>query len=316
MAKSIHQHIVPKVYLKYFSDNNFVHVVNFKDPFRKNIQRKGIGDKVFCRKKYYDFPNKHESQYVEDQLSGFEGYYNEVVKRLTDRSNLGYDTKQLIINWLHVSKIRNTHLREHMSELIGWVERTKYGLVHGAEAMRQREAEFARQGSIGGKLFQLENFINEKSHNEIKQQYSFDLLKKEWTILVSKQQNFITNDNPGFSYTLNPDWMRLGYSPLTKVFNLSDRGLVTHFFPLAPTLCLMTKPFPWTEHTTEKEIEEDVLRNIAFDEAATAFVDLINKATIECANGLLIARDKADIEKYIEDAAFKRQSQGSGSGDQ
>jgi hypothetical protein len=301
MKRTIRQHTIPRVYLKYFSSNSFVHVFNSKDKYRKHVQKKGISDKIFCRKAYYDFPNKNNQQYIENGLSSFEGKYHDIISRLENRTILNYDTKQLIINWLHISKIRSTRFRDHMGDMIGWIEKTKYGLMHGADAMKEKEREFAERGKMAGKLFQIESFLDEKHFNDFKKQHSLDFLQKDWTVLISKDRRFLTSDNPGFSHSINHDWIRLNYSPLTEVYNLSGNGFVTHFFPLSSSLCLMAKPFLWDDQTSEEIIRTDVLRDISFAEATGEFVDMINLATIETSNELIIAQEVSDIQKYLKD---------------
>jgi hypothetical protein len=188
-----------------------------------------------------------------------------------------------------------------MGDMIGWIEKTKYGLMHGADAMKEKEREFAERGKMAGKLFQIESFLDEKHFNDFKKQHSLDFLQKDWTVLISKDRRFLTSDNPGFSHSINHDWIRLNYSPLTEVYNLSGNGFVTHFFPLSSSLCLMAKPFLWDDQTSEEIIRTDVLRDISFAEATGEFVDMINLATIETSNELIIAQEVSDIQKYLKD---------------
>jgi hypothetical protein len=44
-----------------------------------------------------------------------------------------------------------------------------------------------------------------------------------------------------------------------------------------------------------------VLRDISFAEATGEFVDMINLATIETSNELIIAQEVSDIQKYLKD---------------
>jgi hypothetical protein len=63
----------------------------------------------------------------------------------------------------------------------------------------------------------------------------------------------------------------------------------------------MAKPFLWDDQTSEEIIRTDVLRDISFAEATGEFVDMINLATIETSNELIIAQEVSDIQKYLKD---------------
>lgn len=71
-TKKNQQHIVPSTYLKYFqiaNDPSFVYCINKADPFRTGAQKKGIKDKIFKRKKYYNTP-KYENNYIIEDVLG------------------------------------------------------------------------------------------------------------------------------------------------------------------------------------------------------------------------------------------------------
>ena len=79
MSKYVRQHIVPRVYLKYFSRDSFVYVFDTTNPYRKKIEKKGIGHRVFTSDNYYDTSIPETRKYLEETFSRFEATYNEII---------------------------------------------------------------------------------------------------------------------------------------------------------------------------------------------------------------------------------------------
>lgn len=136
------QHIIPKAYLKYFSENNFVHFIQLNNKYKTQVQKEGIGHRVFCdyEKKYYDFPNSKNEPVLEKMFQKWESRdYETIDERIESKQNISYETKQLIIEWLLMMKTRNSFYRDKISQVSAWLEKTKFGLIHGAVAMDKKE---------------------------------------------------------------------------------------------------------------------------------------------------------------------------------
>ncbi|WP_339607713.1 DUF4238 domain-containing protein [uncultured Roseivirga sp.] len=156
------QHTIPKAYLKYFTIDNFVHFLELKNPYTHKIRKEGIGHKVFCKTNYYNF---NGNKFVEKEFSKIESKdYEIIMDRLSTKQNIGYDTKQRIIKWVMMLKIRNTTFRDSLARLTTWIELTHYGIKYGRKAMDEKETEFILDGKKKVKQHSYQVFLTE---NEI-----------------------------------------------------------------------------------------------------------------------------------------------------
>ena len=302
MPIKVHQHIVPRVYLKYFSSESFVHVIQPGHLYRKGIQRKGIKDKIFTKENYYDSPTSANKKYLEDAFGTFEGIYNEIIQRIETRSNIGSDTKQMIVSWVHMMKMRSSFVRDLTSSIFSNIEKFSMGYREGAAAMHHAEktGKFKAGADQAGKLFQLMNFTPDEYNKSLKD-YTGDFLSKEWVIFYSTDLQFLTNDNPGFSITLNETTERLKMSPVFGDYNLSNEGLILHIFPLTPYLCLCVRSYRWPEDITDAQIELTLKGEIRYQKADTQFVDYVNEGVILTKQKLIVGQHAKDIERYLKD---------------
>jgi hypothetical protein len=300
MAGYRKQHIVPKTYLKQFaSQDNFVYVLEFNHQFRKSVQRKGIGHKIFCEENYYDFPNARREPVLEKMFARYESTYNQGLEMLRSKSELGYPAKQLFINWMMMMKSRSTLMRESTSDLVSWIEKTSFGLMHGREKMEEREIEFAKKGKAIGKALQISMFLDDKMYDEVVRAYSANFLNREWTVWHSPNKHFITSDNPGFSYTFSKDLLRLKLSPVSRVYNLNNEIHSAHTFPLTSHLCLTMRPIKWKDDVDEATMSKAFMSNIKFETASEDFVFDVNRMTAQTSHKLVIARSSADLSLAI-----------------
>lgn len=109
------QHIIPEAYLKYFSTNSKVYVIQLNNEYRSNIQEKGIGDKIFCdyENYYYNFPNRSNKPILENMFGRIESNdYETIMSRVNKNLDLGFETKDIIINWMLMMKMRNSFFRD------------------------------------------------------------------------------------------------------------------------------------------------------------------------------------------------------------
>lgn len=286
MSKHVRQHIVPRVYLQYFATESFVHVLDTTHPYKNHVERKGVRDKVFTRENYYDTSHAETKKFLEETFSRFEDKYNEIISRLRNKQNLGLDTKNLLITWLHMTKMRSSFVRRIASTVFDNLEDSD-----GQESKTNKQD--------GGKIFQLSMFSLDEYRKTLKE-YSDDFRMKDWVILSSDDHRFLTNDNPGFSMTFTERNELLNIHPAFGDFNLSDEGLIVHIFPLTSDMCLCLKPFLWTKGTTEKKMLDDVNRDIRFELASTEFIQLINESVIRTKDHLIISKQKEDIERFLK----------------
>lgn len=237
------QHIIPKTYLKQFAmADSHVALVQFDNPYNKRIQRKGIGDKVFCQSNYYDFPNRNHEPVLEKLFSINEQSYQEFLAMLVDETELGYPLKQSLINWMLMMKSRSNFYRDQVADVVGWIEKTTYGLANGREAMEEKNDAFRIKGKLVSKGLQLSRFLQTDMYAELQKEYSLNFLNRKWVMVKAGKREFLTSDNPGYSFTFSQDLERLGMSPVSGVYNLNNNVNSAHVFPLTKQFCLQLLP--------------------------------------------------------------------------
>jgi hypothetical protein len=290
------QHIVPAVYLKHFATESFVHLINYADPYRKNIQRQGIRAKVFCKPNYYDW----RSTQLEKYFSRLESWYDKIVDRLTTGQSIGIETKHWITQWMHMSKMRSELVRDIYTGLFTNVERFSHGYVLKADEMQRRENEFVERGNMMGKIFQLQNFLT-NDYDETFKQYGNNFMNKEWIVYTSINRKFITSDNPGFSFVPSERRRLLKLPMFTRDYALGDSGYIAHYFPLSSHMCLFLKSLPWHDEARRAENEKDIGKDIHFETASNDIVDDINNVTHSTRNKMVIANDAKDLQSFISE---------------
>lgn len=295
------QHINPEVYLKHFATKNFVYLINLKDKYRQNIQRKGIGDRVFWGENYYNFPNRKNEPILEKMFGKVESQtYEKIIENIENRTNLGYDTKQLLIEWLFMLKFRSKKFRDNFSELNSWLEKTMHGLKYGKESMQEKEEFFKESGKKVGKGMQLSAFLNKEIHPDLKKSFSLNFLYKHWEILEAEGKYFITSDNPGYSYTCSIDLIRLNISPISSMYNMNNSVNSFHVFPLTNDKCLLLSPIMKGDlpEINEKELEKLVDSEIKFRKCTESHLNQLNEGTATTAYNLIIGKKESDLKKY------------------
>lgn len=286
------QHIIPQVYLKHFAENKCVYIIALSNKYNRAIQHKGIGDKVFCNyeKRYYDFPNYNNEPILEKYFSKRENTdYETIISRIDSRHNLSIETKFLIIDWILMMKTRSAFFRDRISKNISWIEEIKYRLINGNDKLT--EIDFIKNGKENGKAIQLSSFLEYNDYIEIQKEYSINFLNREWEILTTENDEFITNDNPGFSISISYDIYRLGLSPVSSIFNLDNSIYSIHYFPLTSNKCLCLSPI-------RKGKSLEINSDIKFQNASSEEVTIINHNTILTSYKLIISKSQNILINY------------------
>lgn len=120
---------------------------------------------------------------------------------------------------------------------------------------------------------------------------------------TTEEKQFITNDNPGFSFTSSDDIIRLDLNPINPKFNLAiNEDIRFNYFVLSPKYCLQLSPILMKSDDNEQEeiIESIGKKPIKIVSPSDELIDEINIAVVETANKLVIAMDKVRLESYIE----------------
>lgn len=306
------QHVIPQAYLKHFADNKFVYLVELKNQYNKNIRRLGIGSKVFCdyEKNYYDFPNSNNEPVLEKLFSKHESDYGKIIDRIYTKQHISCETKWLIVDWMLMIKTRSTLFRDQYSSAFEWIEKTKHGLVHGKEDMMKYTDDFKETGKKAGKGIQLSGFLNSINYAALRKSYISSFLNRHWTVFESENDDFITNDSPGFSISFSPYILRLGLSPLSSKYNLDNKVNSIHYFPLSSKKCL--RLFPILEgdlpEISEAEMRKFVFSNIKYERASKEFIEEFNRNVVETAHKVVISKNELNLRSCIDKAQLIRHS--------
>ncbi len=291
------QHIIPEAYLKYFSTNSKVFVIQFNNTHRRNIQEKGIGDKIFCDYEdyYYNFPNINNEPILEKMFGRIESNdYETIMAGVESNSNLGFNIKDLLIKWLLMMKIRSSFFRDTFSKNISWAEKTITGLRTKTKLTEAEEKEINTKATRTAKTIQLSAFFDQ--YQETLKEYFVNFMYKNWLILKSDSSNFLTSDNPGFSASLSFENYLKGINPLSPIYNLDRNSNVIHYFPLSKKYCLCLQPI--LKRIDKQEVEELTQAKINIENVFSEKVDLINKMTIQTSHKLIIGIDNSYLAKW------------------
>lgn len=304
-SKKTHQHTIPRCYLKYFSTENRVWVFDLKNTFDNHTRQKGISDKIFTRKEFYNFPNRSNEPVLENIFQKIESKdYHQIMQNVYSKTNLGPPTKILLLDWLLMMKLRSSYYRDNLNRLIHFAESTKYGLIEGRAAMKEKEPEFRNESKKISKAIQLSNFLSSGEYSKHRDECIKTFGPCEWAILRTSDENrFLTNGNPGYSITISEDIHRLNLSPYTPIYNLTRKRdeIAIHYFPLSLDYCLEISPIAALPNQEEyaKQIIEIAKQDIKIKTANKAFVEKINQGTVQTAYELLIGNTSTDIEPWI-----------------
>lgn len=303
MAEKNNQHINPKTYLKHFAEGKFVYVLQLKNEFQQNPLREGIGHKMFTKRRYYNYPNTKNEPVLENTFAKIEsGNYNVIINNIDKRMNLGIETKELLIDWMLMMKFRSTNFRDNFSNLVSWTEKTMEKLRTGEKLSDDKNQELDKKGKNVAKAMQLSAFLEKEQHTELRKSFFVNFMSRNWVILESNSINFITSDNPGYSFTLSRDIIRLNLSPVSSMYNLNQKDNSIHVFPLTSKKCLFLMPF--SEHKAyqinEKGVDFLLQEEIKFRECTIDEVTEVNDVTAFLAYELIIGKRETDLNKYID----------------
>lgn len=289
------QHVVPKSYLKYFATNSKVNVFQLDNKYRRNIQEKGIGDKIFCdySESYYDYPNSRNEQILEKMFGRIESNdYEIIMTNINHDTDLTFETKNLIINWLLMMKMRSSFFRDTLSKNIAWVEKIKSKLKTLDNISDLEEKAINTKSKTIAKTIQLSVFFDD--YQNILSDYFTNFMSKDWSILKSDSINFITSDNPGFSVSLSREKFSKGINPVSPIYNLDRENHIIHYFPLSKRYCLCLLPI--FRNIEVDSVNELIQSKIEIEVADTNKIHSVNEMTIQTSHKLIIGNEFSDLE--------------------
>jgi len=298
MSKKLQQHYIPRVYLKNFqiddSENkSFVYCIDFSNKYNRNPQRKGINDKIFKEKKYYNDPRLVDSFAIEDVLAEkFEPKYDKIINSISKEEELSKEIIENLMIWLYISKMRSPYHRENTKRLLKhFIEITNgYNKHTPDEKEKQVIEKYIKHKS---KEVHLNAFSDKEQAEKLIKLHIETLNAKHWRIIKSYPDfPFWTNDNPGFSPNTHPLFVK--DFPFHQVMELNSYSII--FYVLTPKYCLEIIPF---EQGTPLTVCAFNMK-IQFEQATHAMVDFINRGVFYTRYKLLISNSKKLLDNCVK----------------
>ncbi|WP_428665864.1 DUF4238 domain-containing protein [Runella sp.] len=258
--KYVKQHIVPETYLKHFSlneDGKRIFVIDNHDKYRKEIQVKNSGDKIFWEKKFYNSIQFKTPTALEEFFGqSVESFYNELILIIKqDQEIIEWEVKEKLITWIFTSIQRTPQQRFLFRRILDfklWMKKvcpdldypTGEGINLDKVAKEQHLKQFADAETLNSNLEEFANFV----------------MIKKWEIMkCPKDSYWITKDNPGFLISYNgenvmvdPSW---NYSTSDGLFYPLSKDYGVYIFPYSnedsPELNLMNTPISRSNSTID-----------------------------------------------------------------
>lgn len=189
------QHIISQTYLKHFSnksDGIGIFVIDREAKYKKGIQKKNSGDKIFWISNYSDSSFFDDRKAIEKMFGNdIENTYNKIISTIEqDNSNIDFIIKQELLQWIFYTKMRSPIWSNH-----------------------------------------LVNFTDYNHFKKEAEDFVIKAVNMRWTIYKSPENKYWwTSDNPGFVHNLEklttePIYNNLGvdsvlFYPLSKKYCL------------------------------------------------------------------------------------------------
>jgi hypothetical protein len=277
------QHILPKVYLKYFSKDNSgkgIYVIRLSSQSKK-AEIKNQGDSIFWNKDFYT-ENRFEDKYIIEKSFGIvESKYHSIIDSFKKQESLiGQEVRFNLVWWIALSKIRSPKIRDnyarkvkyinHISEILPSVSTTQFQQVND-------------QFSTFAKKYHLDYFFDNNLFNVAFSEIASCLLTKKWIILIAPESiKFWTSDNPGFSIYSDEDEKKGFIMPNPS---LSKHTIDSHhFYPLTKDYCLECAPRE-KGSKIETNLNDEI---VSYKHINTTRCIEINKNTAFTANDIII----------------------------
>ncbi|WP_190246284.1 DUF4238 domain-containing protein [Gelidibacter gilvus] len=200
------QHIVPETYLKHFSINSDgigIFVINSDDKYRKGIQKKNSGDKIFWIPNYSDTDFFDDRKAIEKMFgTDIENNYNNIINVIEqEKTTIDFGVKQELLQWIFYTKLRSPIWKNH-----------------------------------------LENFTDYDNFKKQVNDFVSSAVSMRWTIYKSPQNKYWwTSDNPGFCHNLKKMEATQEILP-EPIYNKVGVDSIL-YYPLSKKYCLNIHPY-------------------------------------------------------------------------
>lgn len=292
----IEQHDLPKTYLRRFAidpnDRRFKSFVYcfWTNQYETKTELVSVNSKRFKKDDFYTINHKTEPYAFENFFKlEIEPLYNKIMTEVESEINLSFKCRQHLILWLYNNKYRNKANRENLERLTNFLIEVPYSMQYGKEKFEPLREEVKKIATIKTKEIQLESLTKK----DLVIEFDKGMGTKHWIILKSKPDNqFLTNDNPGFSIN-----MELGVADPNSLNSFyATNYKASNYFVLSPKYCLLISPF-WQGTPLKTSIYN---QEIEFKVSNDKHIDFINYCTKVTRTTYLISNDKNLINKHTK----------------
>lgn len=232
MAKKKNQHLVPKVYLKGFSNlqthygkDEYTIFVTPKENINES-KAKGLKHSIFTKSYFYNLDGENQNNpIIENQLSEIENYYLKVVKKIQDR-NLSNDDILYISNFVQLQ----------FQRVESWINSFQNSFNQVEKIVND----------FGGKIDTKNISIKILREYTLNNMYKPNVVFEQGLIFIENKSDvpFITSDNPVIHKMFHIDEIKGIFSRNQESIYYNDEFLksmptVFFFFPLNERFALI-----------------------------------------------------------------------------
>lgn len=281
----IKQHDIPATYLRRFSSRKNHVWCLFNHEFEGwKIEEKSVKADYFKHEHIYTLHNSPEPYALENLLDEeLENKYFSTVRKIINEQQIEPTEIGFLSLWMYISKFRNLKVKNDWTDFTKQILRNKLAIQKKLNSETEKEIEKYAKDSMS-------NFFPKVLENQEMLSNFCDLMAgKSWEVLVADENvNFITNDNPGYSFFLEKGFV----DTRTYNYNFNINVKSVNIYPLTPMHCLHIIPIAYN-----KEDKVDSIPKLYFRKATVETIQNINAKTINFKERYLIANSRNELEQ-------------------
>lgn len=251
MRQHLKQHVIPKVYLKYFTiqeDGKSLCLMDFNNRYKKCIQVKDSGDSIFTIHKFYNSDQYNDPAALEIFFATeIEPMYPSIVEELKKEKEITeWPIKFKLLQWIIYSKLRSPVWRQHFTDKLNEIENGKTPLPLDDSDSKDLLEYITENKNQLAKELHLNFFTDDEKLEALFENFATDLMSKRWTIIRCPENAYWwTTDNPGFAIQVDsiPEDGVIIPSPFWEIRN----SHTVLYFPLTKNFCLQIHPYNMNE---------------------------------------------------------------------
>ncbi len=286
------QHILPKVYLKYFSlsnDGKDLYVMHLNENREPKIHSVDSGNRIFWEENYYDSIRFKDRKTIEKSFNTlFESNYVRIIERISEERPIGEQwIKDDLRIFIFFSVHRSPSFRfdiEKQIELESWLSKVYAGTRDFLNVEEKDRQFISKELHLG--VWTDQSRLEGILHNVL-----LYLGIKRWEILIAPEGKYwLTSDDPCVEYGFDEEMKNISPKKV-RDFKKMD----SMFVPLTKKYCLHIYPYgPGDDPNIN--LEEDV---ISYRCISDQELMIYNKFSFLTMHRLVISPEQQSIEYLL-----------------